>query len=122
MKIAIPLTAGHLAAHFGHCEQFALVEADTESKKILSQNRVTPPPHEPGLLPRWLHEQGIQMVIAGGMGQRALNLFTQNGIVIHAGPAGDTPENLVQAFLNGTLTGGTPTCGHDHGHDHSHCS
>jgi ATP-binding protein involved in chromosome partitioning len=116
MKIAIPLTAGRLSDHFGHCEQFALIEADPGSKRILAQNLVVPPPHEPGLLPRWLHQQGVQVVIAGGMGRRALDLFAQNGIAVHAGAPGDTPDNVAQAFLNGALGGGTPTCGHDHEH------
>lgn len=120
MKIAIPLTGGRLSAHFGHCEQFALIEADLASKQILTQTRVVPPPHEPGLLPRWLYLQGVQTVIAGGMGRRALDLFAQNGIAVHAGAIDDAPEKLAQAFLNGTLSGGTPTCGHDH--KHTHCS
>jgi len=120
MNIAIPLTAGRLSEHFGHCEEFALFEADPASKQILKQSLMIPPPHEPGLLPRWLHQQGVQIVIAGGMGRRALDLFAQNGIAVHAGASGDTPDNLVQAFLNGTLAGGTPTCGHDH--SHTHCS
>jgi predicted Fe-Mo cluster-binding NifX family protein len=35
MKIAIPLTAGRLSAHFGHCEQFALIEADPAARQII---------------------------------------------------------------------------------------
>ena len=120
MKIAIPLSAGQLAEHFGHCEQFALIEADPASKQIVSQTRVVPPPHEPGLLPRWLHEQGVQVIIAGGMGRRALDLFTQNGIAVHAGATGRTPEDLTQAWLTGTLGSATPTCGHGRGEGHHH--
>ncbi|NLX99973.1 MAG: chromosome partitioning protein ParA, partial [Rhodopirellula sp.] len=52
MKIAIPLANGRLSMHFGHCEQFALVEADAQSGKILDTKLITPPPHEPGVLPR----------------------------------------------------------------------
>ncbi len=81
---------------------------------------MTPPPHEPGLLSRWLHEQGVQAVIAGGMGRRALDLFAQNGIAVHASAPGDTPDNVAQAFLDGALGGGTPTCGPDH--EHTHCT
>jgi hypothetical protein len=54
MKIAIPLTSGTLSSHFGHCEQFAVIDADPKTKKILSREDVTPPPHEPGLYPKWL--------------------------------------------------------------------
>jgi len=119
MKIAIPLTAGRVSEHFGHCEQFALIEADLESKQILTQTLVVPPPHEPGLLPRWLQQQGVQIVIAGGMGRRALDLFAQNNIAVHAGAPGDTPENVARVFLNGALGGGTPSCsGHNDGHSH----
>ena len=120
MKIAIPLVAGRLSEHFGHCEQFALIEADPAAKQILNQTRVVPPPHEPGLLPRWLQQQGVQVIIAGGMGQRALDLFVQNGIAVHAGTTGATPEDLAQAWLSGALGDATPTCGHGGGGDHQH--
>jgi Mrp family chromosome partitioning ATPase/predicted Fe-Mo cluster-binding NifX family protein len=119
MKIAIPLSAGRLAEHFGHCEQFALLDTDATSKRILKQTMVVPPPHEPGVLPRWLHEQGAQVIIAGGMGRRAVDLFAQNGIAVHAAVAGRTPEETVQAFFDGALGNATPTCGHGRG-DGSH--
>jgi len=120
MKIAIPLVAGRLSEHFGHCEQFALIDADLESKHIVSQTRVVPPPHEPGVLPRWLHEQGAKVIIAGGMGRRALDLFIQNDIAVHTGIAGATPEELAHAFLTGALGDTTPTCGHGRGEGHHH--
>lgn len=120
MKIAIPLSGGHLSEHFGHCEEFALIVADPASKQIVNQTRVVPPPHAPGVLPRWLHEQGVEVVIAGGMGPRALDLFAQHGIAVHVGSADETAENIVQAFLDGKLTGGTPRCDHGHGGEHGH--
>jgi predicted Fe-Mo cluster-binding NifX family protein len=116
MKIAIPLAGGRLSDHFGHCEQFALIEADPATKTILSQTLATPPPHEPGVLPRWLHQQGAQVIIAGGMGQRALQLFAQNNITVKSGPPGQTPEQLVAAFCNGSLRAGPSPCTqHAHG-------
>lgn len=118
MKIAIPLTAGRLSDHFGHCEQFALIEADLVSKQILAQTVLVPPPHGPGVLPRWLQQQGVQTVIAGGMGRRAQDLFARNNIAVHAGVAGESPETLVHSYLNGGLAGAVPSCNHDH----SHCS
>jgi Mrp family chromosome partitioning ATPase len=60
MRFAIPMAAGQLCLHFGHCEQFALIDVNEETKVITNQTMVTPPPHEPGLLPRWLHEQGAR--------------------------------------------------------------
>jgi len=122
MKIAIPLTGGILSAHFGHCEQFCLVEIDKDSRNVLEQKLVVPPPHEPGLLPRWLHDLNVQMIIAGGMGRRALDLFAENGIAVHAGATGESTDNLIKAFLDETLSKEAPGCGHDHGDDHTHCA
>ncbi len=65
MKIMIPLAAGRLTAHFGHCEEFACVELNAETREILAQERLAAPSHEPGLLPRWLAEQGANLIIAG---------------------------------------------------------
>lgn len=104
LKIAVPLAGGLLADHFGHCEQFALIEADAAAKTVIRTTQVTPPPHEPGLLPRWLHEQGVQVIIAGGMGQRALGLFAQNGITVKSGMSGKTADELARLFLDGRLT------------------
>ena len=85
LLIAIPLAAGKLCMHFGHCEQFALVQADPTEKRIVGREDVTPPPHEPGLLPRWLAQQGATVILAGGMGQRAQALFAQNNIQVVLG-------------------------------------
>lgn len=88
MKIAIPMAGGQLCMHFGHCEQFALVDVDETAGKPTNTTLVTPPPHEPGLLPRWLHEQGATVIIAGGMGQRAHQLFAQSGVKVVVGAPG----------------------------------
>ena len=77
MKIAIPVTNGRLSSHFGHCEQFAVVDVDDVGKSITNSELLTPPVHEPGVLPKWLSEMSVNLVIAGGMGQRALQLFAQ---------------------------------------------
>lgn len=112
MKIAIPVADGKLCMHFGHCEQFALLDADEKTKKVTGKQMLTPPPHEPGVLPRWLHEQGANVIIAGGMGQRAQTLFGENGIKVVVGAPGDEPEQLVCQYLAGTLVFGTNVCDH----------
>ncbi len=112
MKIAIPMAGGRLCMHFGHCEQFALVDVDETAGKPTNTTLVTPPPHEPGLLPPWLHEQGATVIIAGGMGQRAHQLFAQSGVKVVVGAPADTPENLVTAYLGGTLVSGQNACDH----------
>lgn len=112
MRIAIPLAGGQLAAHFGHCEKFALVDIDRGMKKILSRQDVIPPPHQPGLLPPWLAERGVNLVIAGGMGQRACDLFQAQNIEVLVGAPADTPESLVTNYLAGTLQAGQNVCDH----------
>ncbi|MCL4204130.1 MAG: NifB/NifX family molybdenum-iron cluster-binding protein [Pirellulaceae bacterium] len=112
MKIAIPVSAGRLCSHFGHCEQFALVEIDEATRQPKPAVFLTPPPHEPGVLPRWLHEQGAQVVIAGGMGQRAQQLFGDAGIQVVVGADSETPAELVEAYLDGSLTSGQNPCDH----------
>jgi ATP-binding protein involved in chromosome partitioning len=112
MKIAVPVANGKLCAHFGHSEHFALVEADDATRKVVSTRLVTPPPHEPGVLPRWLHREGADVIIAGGMGQRAQALFAENGIKVIVGAPADSPEQLARLYLAGTLISGTNVCDH----------
>lgn len=112
MKIAIPVADGRLSAHFGHCEEFALIDTDNDSKKITSMQTLVPPPHEPGLLPRWLAEEGATMIIAGGMGGRAQGLFEQQNIEVVVGAASENPEVIANAYLQGNLQTGKNVCDH----------
>ena len=112
MKIAIPTADGKLCMHFGHCEQFTLVDVDTESGGLLATSCLTPPPHEPGVLPAWLGEEGADLIIAGGMGRRALELFSANGVEVIVGAEAGTPEELVRAYLAGRIETGDNVCDH----------
>ena len=112
MKIAIPLAEGKLTMHFGHCASFALVEVDAQTKKIVKREDIDAPPHQPGLLPPWLAKRGATVIIAGGMGQRAQELFGQQGIQVVVGAPCDTPEIIVNNFLAGTLKVGDNVCDH----------
>ena len=112
MKIAIPLADGKLTAHFGHCAQFAILDVEGESKTITRQVVLEPPAHEPGVLPAWLAEKGVHLIIAGGMGRRAQDLFTQQNIKVVVGAPVDTPEALVSDYLAGTLQVGDNICDH----------
>jgi len=112
MTIAVPMAAGKLTLHFGHCEKFALVSVNKDSQTIAHKEELVPPPHEPGVLPKWLAEKGAQVIIAGGMGSRAQTLFSQNGITVVTGAPVETPEVLALSYLNGTLQTGSNTCDH----------
>ena len=109
-RIAIPLENGILCSHFGHCQQFAIIE--TDNKTVTGETQVTPPPHEPGLLPGWLAEKGVTDVIAGGMGQRAIDLFNQQKINVFVGAPIKKSKDLVNDLLNNTLSAGANYCDH----------
>ncbi len=110
LLFAVPVSGGQLCSHFGHCDEFTLIE--TEQGEIKSRSSHTPPPHEPGLLPRWLHEKGANIVIAGGMGARAQDLFRENGIQVITGAPQDAPESLVKQYLSNALVTGENVCDH----------
>ena len=112
MRYAIPVTDGRLAAHFGHCEHFALIDVDETTKAIVHKELVASPGHQPGLLPLWLAEEGVSAVIAGGMGSRAQALFSENHIQVIVGAMGDDPEQMVLDCIRGALEAGDNICDH----------
>ena len=112
MKIAIPLVNGALSLHFGHCDQFAILDIADDGATITGRVDLTPPPHEPGVLPRWLGEQQVNVIIAGGMGQRAQQLFARTTSRSSSEPRPGTPEELATAYLQNTLATGANICDH----------
>jgi len=112
MRIAIPVTDGKLSSHFGHCQQFAIIDADTDTKKVTHTEMLEPPPHEPAVLPKWLAGLHVELIIAGGMGQRAQQLFAQSGIDVVVGAADDNPQELARQYLAGQLQTGQNICDH----------
>jgi predicted Fe-Mo cluster-binding NifX family protein len=116
LKIAIPVVDGRVAGHLGEATQFALVEADRQSRIVLRTQIVAAPPHEPGSFPRWLREQGVQVLIVGhkGIGQRALDNLVYHGIEVRASRPGTPVEPLVAACLGGQLPQIQEGCDHLH--------
>ncbi|MBE0479575.1 MAG: NifB/NifX family molybdenum-iron cluster-binding protein [Dehalococcoidia bacterium] len=112
MRYAIPVSSGLLAQHFGHCDQFALIDVDIRARQVLEKKVVPSPGHQPGLLPQWLAEQGVSIVIAGGMGMRAQDLFRENRIQVVVGSLEQDPEKAVLSHLNGVLDTGDNVCDH----------
>jgi predicted Fe-Mo cluster-binding NifX family protein len=112
MRIAVPVAEGNLAMHFGHCQEFALFDVDEAAKTVSGSQRLVPPAHAPGVLPRWLAENGANVIIAGGMGGRAQGLFAQAGIRVVVGAPSAPPEEVVRAYLDGTLATGANLCDH----------
>jgi len=112
MRFAIPVSGGVISPHFGHCEQFALIDVDEETKTIVRKRLVASPGHEPGLLPVWLAEEGASIIMAGGMGSRAQALFRENRIDVIIGVMEGDPEKAVLNYLSGSLATGDNICDH----------
>ena len=108
--LVVPVSGGKLSAHFGHCEQFAFIE--TQNGRIMETQMHTPPAHEPGVLPQWLYEQGANVLIVGGMGERAQELLREKGIEVIIGATMDSPESLANQYLSNTLVTGANVCDH----------
>ena len=112
MKYAIPVNGGVVSPHFGHCEQFALFDIDEERKEVIKKEFVFSPGHEPGLLPQWLAEQGVSVVIASGMGSRAQTLFAQNRIKVIVNVMEGDPDKAIRDYLADRLEFGEDVCDH----------
>lgn len=110
-KIAVPVNdAGMLDAHFGHCKFFALF--DVENNTIVSEEKVVPPPHEPGVLPKWLAEIGATDIISGGMGQKAIQIFNHHKVNVFVGANQLQAKELVEGFVDGSLSFSSNYCDH----------
>ena len=106
-------------AHFGHCEEFAIVQVENNQIKEIKTH--IPPEHVPGLYPRWVASFGVTDVIAGGMGQKAINLFNQQNINAFVGAPLMDAESLVKDFLDGNLKLSANYCEHGHKRSHGQC-
>ena len=110
MRIAVPTVNGILCMHFGHSEQFIFI--DVQGEEIENIEAAIAPTHAPGVLPRWLHEQGADVIISSGMGRRAQMLFSENGIAVVVGAPTLEPEELANQYISGTLKVGNNICDH----------
>ena len=113
MKIVVASMGHDVAGHFGHCETFRFF--DTADGKILSEQAVPNPGHRPGFLPNFLADHGAQVIISGGMGGGAVDIFNERGVEGIVGAQGDAQE-AVESYLNGQLISTGTIC---HNHEHA---
>ena len=109
MRYAIATDGDQVASHFGRCERYEIL--DIEGEQVVARKQMDCPPHEPGLLPRMLKEEGAQVVICGGAGANAVNLFAASGVGMFLGISGSLNQ-VVAAIIAGELVGGESTCDH----------
>jgi len=107
---------GRVSAHFGHCHFYVLAEVDGTRATV---SRVVPNPHSgahrPGVMPRFIHDLGVDVIIAGGMGPRAIDMFHDFDIAVATGAVG-TVGAAVENYLRGEGRGEAP-CAGPHWHD-----
>jgi len=117
MKVAISTDQGYVSAHFGRCQSYTIVEI--KEGHILRMGEIPNPGHQPGFLPKYLSEKGVNCIIAGGMGPRAQGLFAQENIETIIGVQGPVID-VIEKFIKQELEVGDDLCGHKHGlEDHS---
>ncbi len=116
-RIAVASEGSNVTMHFGHCSNFNLY--DTEDGKIVAEQSVANPGHKPGFLPNFLHDLGVNVIVSGGMGGGAIDIFESHGIEIILGASGDARAN-VEAYLQGNLKNAGSAC---EAHEHEgHCN
>ncbi len=112
MIVAIASEGGKVAQHFGRCPGYTLYEVD--NGKITEKKEIANPGHEPGFLPRYLADMGVEGMIAGGMGPRAQALFAERGIETCVGIEGPVDE-VIEGYITGNLNSGVSACDHNFG-------
>jgi len=105
---------GSLSLHFGRCPYYTFVNVDGDQ---VADVQVLANPyfnsHVPGAVPEFIKSHNVHVMIAGGMGPRAIQLFNQFGIEVVTTSAQWLLEDLLTAYLRGEITGATG-CEHHH--------
>lgn len=112
MKIAVASDKGNVSSHFGHCETFEIFETDGNS--ITVEKTVANPGHRPGFLPNFLNDQGVNVIVSGGMGGAAVAIFNEHNIEVVIGQNGSS-KTAAAMYLAGELESTGSVC-HDHDH------
>jgi len=107
MKIAISTDGDFVSAHFGRCPAFTIAEIN--DGRLMKKEVIDNPGHEPGRIPKFLKEKGVDCIIAGGMGMRATELFKEFNIRAIVGVSG-TVEDTIEQVQKGVLKGGESLC------------
>jgi len=122
MRIAISTDGDSVSAHFGRCPSFTII--DIEDGKITKKEVLENPGHQPGLIPRFPHQRGVECIVAGGMGMRAQGFFAEAGIQTILGASGKI-NDVIESLQKGTLESGESLCkpgvGKGHGIDKTQC-
>ncbi len=120
MKVAIPTKGNAVDDHFGHCESFTIFNID-ENKKVIG-SEILPSLQGCGCksnIASVLREKGVSVMLAGNMGNGALNVLTNHGIEVYRGNNGNV-EKLIVGFLQGNIKDSGFGCKTHENHDENH--
>ncbi len=120
MKIALPSRQNKIDSHFGHCEYYTVYTVDKDKKQILSEEIINSPAGCgcKSNIAQVLSEEGVKVMLAGNMGDGAVNVLHSAGIEVLRGCSGDV-KSVAMSWLEGNLNDSGESC-HEHGHDCSH--
>lgn len=107
--VAVACDNNEVSPHFGRCERYLLARVDGADVQVVKW--LENPGHAPGALPALMRQEGVQCVICGGAGPRAVALLAEAGIGLITGISGE-PAAALQALANGTLQAGRTMCEH----------
>ena len=123
MKIAVPTRGKVIDDHFGHCELFTVFTINQENN--IEKTDLIPSLQGCGCksnIAGTLQQSGVSIMLAGNMGDGALNKLNMSGIKVYRGCSGEV-EQAVLDFLNGRISDVGDGCNHHHhseGHSCSH--
>jgi predicted Fe-Mo cluster-binding NifX family protein len=112
MRIAVASEENSVTEHFGHCIDFMIY--DVENGVIIKEVSMPNPGHKPGFLPNYLADRGVNVIISGGMGGGAVDIFNERNVEVVVGASGDA-RTAVENYLNGELQTTGSIC-HEHQH------
>lgn len=116
MRIAAACEGKNVTEHFGHCVNFRIF--DVENDQITGEESIENPGHNPGFLPNFLADRGVNVIISGGMGGGAVDIFKERNVEVITGASGDA-KMAAESYLKGELKSTGSVC-HEHHHEHEH--
>lgn len=117
IKIAIPTTGTIVDNHFGHCERYTIITAD--DNRVIVKSEILPSPQGCGCksnIASTFKEMGITVMLAGGIGEGAINVLNRQGINVIKGCSGDV-KALAESYLKDELIDSGESCTQHSNHD-----
>jgi len=110
MKIALPTNMGMIDSHFGHCEAYTIVEIN-ENNEVISKNMLQSPQGCgcKSNIAYTLADMGVKLMLAGNIGQGAVNVLSSQKIEVLKGCEGEI-DQVVQNYLLGKLVDSPNIC------------